>query len=170
MWSKKHKKCITCGTTRVKHAGKGMCKNCYARKYRKESPEILKKISIKYRKANRERLKERSNNYRKENPEKLKEYYKRNFEKHKECQRNYRKNSEKYKKYQKSYKKNNFEKHKEYHRIYQYNRKQIDSRYKLKCNISALISEKLRKRLSSKKGKSTFNFLPYTLEDLIRHL
>lgn len=30
-WSMKYDKCIVCGTTSVKHQGKGMCSNCYAR-------------------------------------------------------------------------------------------------------------------------------------------
>jgi hypothetical protein len=40
----------------------------------------------------------------------------------------------------------------------------------LKRRTSSLVRNKLYKRLSSKKGKSTFSFLPYTIDDLIQHL
>ena len=43
-------------------------------------------------------------------------------------------------------------------------------RSKLRHNMKSSINRKLRFRLSSKAGKSTFNILPYTVDDLIKHL
>ncbi len=43
-------------------------------------------------------------------------------------------------------------------------------RLKLRQNFSCLLSMKLKRRLLSKRGKSTFDFLPYTVDDLILHL
>ncbi len=94
--------------------------------------------------------------YRKNNPEKIKEYKKVNLEKFRE--------------YSKKWNKNNLEKRKEINKKNHFKRLHTDSRYKLKCNISNLIGIRLRFRLSSKSGKSTFSFLPYTVDDLIRHL
>ena len=34
-WSKTHKQCIECGTTKTKHNSHGLCSNCYARTSRK---------------------------------------------------------------------------------------------------------------------------------------
>ena len=45
-----------------------------------------------------------------------------------------------------------------------------DSRFRLRRNIGSLIGIKLKNRLSSKKGKSSFTFLPYTIDQLIKHL
>lgn len=43
-------------------------------------------------------------------------------------------------------------------------------RLRLKQNVSSLIHHRLKFRLSSKNGKSTFSFLPYTIDKLIKHL
>lgn len=37
-WSFKHDRCIICGTTERKHYGKGMCRICWKRDYRKRHP------------------------------------------------------------------------------------------------------------------------------------
>lgn len=42
--------------------------------------------------------------------------------------------------------------------------------YKLKKRISSIMNNRLRKRLASKENKSTFDILPYNVEDLIEHL
>ena len=55
-------------------------------------------------------------------------------------------------------------------RIAMLKRRSNDIHYRLRYVISSSINHKLKKRLSSKKGKSTFNFLPYTIDDLIKHL
>jgi uncharacterized Zn finger protein (UPF0148 family) len=160
-WSRKYDKCIVCGTTEIKHNGNGMCKICYNIEWLKKNPEKLNGYRVdtkrwrernsdseSYKKKNRERTKKwreenpkGNSSWRKKNPEKLKEYSKKDYS---NC--------------------------KEYHKTYCFNRRQIDFRYKLRCNISTLIGSRLKFRLLSKNGKSTFDFLPYTVDELIRHL
>jgi len=45
-----------------------------------------------------------------------------------------------------------------------------DKTRKLRYNVSALVREKLKRRILKKNGKSGFSFLPYTLEDLMKNL
>jgi uncharacterized Zn finger protein (UPF0148 family) len=195
MWSKKYNKCIVCGTTERKYGGKGMCKKCYycewkmteggkeykeknsekVKEYRRKNSEKVKEYNKEYGKRNFGRLRERKRNYYKINFERISEnsknYYKINSEKIKENTKNYyRANFEKYKEYSKEYREQNFERLKEYTKLNHRYRHRNDSRYKLKCNISSLFGSRLKKRLSSKNGKSTFSFFSYTIEDLIQHL
>tara|TARA_Y100000294_G_scaffold129109_1_gene120926 strand:+ start:415 stop:990 length:576 start_codon:yes stop_codon:yes gene_type:complete len=41
---------------------------------------------------------------------------------------------------------------------------------RLRMNISTLIFKRLKRRLSGKYRKSSFDFLPYTIEDLMKHI
>ena len=50
------------------------------------------------------------------------------------------------------------------------NKYKNDSLFKLKKLISHSIRQRLKSRLFSKNNKSTFDFLPYTVDDLMRHL
>ena len=52
----------------------------------------------------------------------------------------------------------------------QLERLQTKPKAKLRHNISSVIWQKLNRRLSSKKTKSTFDILPYTIEQLIQRL
>ena len=51
-----------------------------------------------------------------------------------------------------------------------YRKMHSDKRYKLKHSVSRLMWQYLRRRLLGKQRKSVFNILPYTLEDLMKHL
>ena len=194
MWSKKYDKCIICGTIERKCFAIGMCVRCYSKDYYKKNSEKRKAQSKKRREANPEKYREQTRNWRKKNPEKTRELakkyreedlekfkkrandrYKKNIEKSREYYRNqYWKDPEKYRKRAKinsaRYRKENLEKVKK--SIYRCNSKRLltDPRFRLKCNISRSLSARLRKRLSSKKGKSTWDFLPYTVDELISHL
>ena len=66
--------------------------------------------------------------------------------------------------------KKNIKKVRERDRIYRLKRTHNDSRFRLKNNISRSMNARLRFRLISKNGKSTWNFLPYTVDELIQHL
>jgi len=96
--------CKECKTTERKHQAKGLCVNCYARAYRRKTPEkqkklnrkheqtdkrkkwvkeykkgdtyktMMKKSSAKYRENNKELVLERTREWRKEKPEKILEY------------------------------------------------------------------------------------------------
>ena len=176
--------------TETKHNGKGMCIKCYSKKYREKNPEKIKNALKKWREENPEEHKENYKNWAKKNPGKRKKsgqkYRKKNIEKiKKQAKKCYKKNSEKIKKRNKNYgimnrekctkrekrwKKNNLEKVKGYFNNYIKQRKRIDIHFKLKMNISSLIRARLRYHLSSKNGKSTFTFLPYTVDELKQHL
>jgi len=40
-WSRKHDRCVVCGTMAEKHRANGLCQTCYSRKYRKENKESI---------------------------------------------------------------------------------------------------------------------------------
>lgn len=98
--------------------------------------------------------------YRKNNPDKVKEstrngYLKHSDERRKESREYYRKNKEYYIKYAiQSNKK----------------RRRDNPQVRLRDSISSSIRLRLNKRLKNKGGRSTFSFLPYTLEQLTYNL
>jgi uncharacterized Zn finger protein (UPF0148 family) len=166
-WAMKYDKCIICGTTERKHKGNGMCMNCYREKHKKRNSEYHKK----YQEKNKEKIKEYSKMYRKENKEKVlssgRKWKKENSEKVKEIGIIYRKNNlEKLRQCSNKYYSNNVAKISLRTKL----RRQNESRFKLKCNISCLVNQKLKYRLFSKNKKSTWGFLPYTVEELMSHL
>ena len=55
-------------------------------------------------------------------------------------------------------------------KTYWNNRYKNDLKFHLRSCVSSSIRNKLRRRLLGKKGKPTFSFLPYTLDQLISHL
>ena len=100
--------------------------------------------------------------------------YKPNKDKFNKKQRDKYKNNLTYRKKQLEYKKQDYLKHKDkrrkYIRQYRYNRRKVDIQFKIKDNISSLINITLRRRLISKNNKSSFTFLPYTVDKLKQHL
>ena len=135
-----------------------VCKN--SKRWASLNPEKCRKNSKKYREANKEKCNERNKEWRKKNPEKVKEsnkkWAKENVEKKKRNRKEWiNKNRERVRETRRKYKKRKF---------------CTDPVYKLKENISSAINSRLRLRLSSKKGKSTFTFLPYTVDELKQHL
>ena len=176
------KRCIKCGEEKEskefpkrklsKDGFRNDCKKCYnkqKKEWAENNPEKYKEYGIKWRK----------NNYgikwRKNNPEKVRKskekWAKNNQDKIKKLHKKWRKNnSGKYKEYGIEWRKNNFEKYKEWRRKYMFKRIKTNIHFRLKSNISCLIRARLKKRLLSKNRKSTFSFLPYTIDDLIKHL
>lgn len=137
-----------------------MCKKCYREKWTKENPNY-RKI---WRKENNIKENERTKIWRKNNPKKYKESAKKSRNKlrklYPERYREY--DNKKYKKFYKKIRKRTRK---------WYNKKaRTDIRFKLRHLISTLVCKRLHSRLSSKNGKSTFSFLPYTIDDLIQHL
>ena len=59
---------------------------------------------------------------------------------------------------------------KQVRRDYDKNRYDNDIHYKVHHNTKSLIYNRLRNRNSGKDNRSTFDILPYTLEELIEHL
>ncbi len=184
MWSKKHDKCIKCGTTEKKHKGNGLCVNCYRKENRYKYYERERTNSKKWYYTNCEKAKKTSNDWSKKNRNKIREAakvrYHKNPEKQKEESKGYRKeNPEKYKEAIYSWQKRHPEKIREYNRSKKHKEAKRkchldsyhnDPHYKLRCNISTAVGMKLKKHLLSKNGKSTFSFLPYTIDELKSHL
>lgn len=115
------------------------------------------------------------------NKKKANDWYRKNSERAKNNVKKYReKNREKYLNNGRKYYQKNKERYREYGKenveIINKNRRRRRSegrespRYKLRCSISISIVKKLRRRLSSKKGKQTWSFLPYTVDELMQHL
>jgi hypothetical protein len=160
MWSKKYKKCIFCGTTDSKHSSKGLCAKCNRRKWKEQNLEEYKRYSREYYKENSEKIKKRSRAYYKTNSEKIKKYAK----KYKE------KDPEKYTERTKKWREENPIKFKKQRSDYWKKRSGADIHFKLRNTVSCLIRKRLRFHSSSKNGKSTFSFLPYSVNDLVKHL
>ena len=172
------------------HSNCKVCSEKMSKKWRENNPEKVKKCHDEWRKNNFEKVKKCHDEWRKNNPEKVKESkrrdYKKNLEYYKQCHKEYRqnniekikenkkeyyqKNSEKIKERAKKWRKNNIERANETDRKKLLKRLHTDDRYRLKCNISALIRGRLKRKLLNKNGKFTFSFLPYTVDDLRRHL
>ena len=137
------------------------------KKWRKQNLEKINERSKKYYQNNLEKEKERSRKYRQNNPEKRKESYKKWYDNNLEYYKKRRKNNpKKVNGYSRKWAKNNRKKINKHKR----DRKKIDIHYKLRLNISALIYKRLKHKLLGKNGKSTWSFLPYTVDDLIKHL
>ena len=174
-WSKKYDRCIICKRNDKKYGSEGLCINCYVQKINKNNPEKNRSRALEWQKENLERVKDTKRKYYKENREKIiessKKWQEENFEKAKDIKRRYYKeNSEKLNKSSKKWREKNVEKCKKDNRIKTINYYHNNLRYKLKSCISCSIRGRLKSRLSSKKGKSTFDFLPYTVDELIQHL
>lgn len=160
MWSRKNDKCVVCGTIDKRHKGNGMCGVCWSRNWEKINPESRIKRTKKWKEKNPERFKNIHNesvrNWRKKYPEKVKKICKNWRENHKDKSRELNK----------EWRKNNIEKERKNKKEYVLNRLHNDPRFKIKHYVSSLLRKRLHSRFSSKKGKSTFSFLPYTVDEL----
>lgn len=148
------------------------CIKCKQNKnYNDFSRRSDRKIGIRYICKICKRIEYKKYYYIYKNKEKIKEigkrYYQKNLKKIKKRRLKwYKNNTEKERKRSRIWMKNNREKVNKYCN----NRRKTNIHFRLKCNISHLITDRLKHRLSSKNGKSTFAFLPYTVDDLIKHL
>jgi len=78
----------------------------------------------------------------------------------------YQKNKDREKALMREWRNNNSDIYNKYHQ----KRRQENPSIKLSSYISNLVRRGLRRRLSGKNGEPTFDFLPYTLEELMAHL
>ena len=117
----------------------------YCRKRYWKNPEKDKKRSKKWRVNNLEKARDINRKWKKNNPEKVKENRKKYYQKHKKYYR-------------------------EYNKKYVFKKRKENINIKLRHIVSETIRQNLKKQLSSKNHKSTFTFLPYTVEDLKQHL
>ena len=124
----------------------------WARKNSKKKKESRKEWYFK----NKEKVLKENKKWVKENPEKIKVYSKRYYEK----------NSVKVKESRKRYAIKNRDKLS----LYRNERLKNNLQVRLKSNVSCLIRQRLKRNSISKKGKSTWDFLPYTVDELKQHL
>ena len=157
-----------------------------AKKWRENNPKKVKEKNKRYYQKNLEKIKKYKKEWEKNNREKInenhKKYCKNNSDKIKKIQAKYKKNNiEKIRIYNIRWYRNNLKRKKEVSRKWMENnrekynkqkcdRRKIDIQFKLKGIISSLIRMRLKNRLLSKNGKSTFSFLPYTVDELKQHL
>lgn len=162
----------------------------YSKKYRKDNKIQLKEKKKKYYHKNKDRLINLKKEYYAKNKDKLKKYIKeyalKNKHKIKERLKKYRKDhGAKLKKDNKKfYKKNKLKRIKYAKDYYIANRKKVlkrlktyrkykmlsDPKYKLRHLLSSAICSSLKINKSSKNNNSCLKYLPYTLEELKRHL
>lgn len=111
--------------------------------------EKRKKYLAKWREKNREKVNKQSREWvkkwRRENPKLAKA-------KDKKCRSKYKK------------------KRSQYNSWYYKNRMKNDPKFKIRHILSSAISARLRKRFSGKNCKSIFNYLDFTIDDLMKHL
>lgn len=157
---KKHKLLNEFSKSREKKDGhKVRCKKCISEDekiYRLKYKDKLIKKRREYRKNNPEIVKKWDNDKYKKNKKKCNERTSKYYYLHKEEIR------EKRKIY---FKKNKKKIYKYYKNLYK-----ISPKHKLRKKITILIIQRLKNRLLSKNKKSTFTFLPYTIEELMQHL
>jgi len=147
-------------------------------KWIKNNPEKVKEYRKKRYQKNKEKEKKDRVEWRRKNPEKVKaqgkKWYENNKVKNIKRSTEWRKkNPERISEWRKEWYKNNPEKKKEHLKMRREKNKKkykIDIHFKIRCNISGLIGQRLKQRLFSKNGKSTLTLLPYTIDNLIQHL
>jgi hypothetical protein len=138
--------CKKCGLDKP---DKGRCPNCY------------KKYQEKYRKEHREQALTYSASHNKD-------YYQNNKETLIENQKEYAViNSESIAKYQKNYRKDHKTERDDYKSEYEKERRETDPAYKLRTNCSRMIRKAM---MGSKSNSSILDYLPYTMDELKRHL
>lgn len=187
--------CIICGLEKKFQARYESCGACRYKILKEKIKNLLPDEQKEYyekQKAIRDRfyLKNKSKNKSQEELIKIKEkrrlYYQNNKERIKKSNRTYRhKNKEKYQKYFKEKRQKNIEKCKEYEKKYRQKNKDLirkkknkylnermakDPGFKLRKRISNSIFCALVRNRSTKNNISILKFLPYTIEDLKRHL
>jgi len=130
-----------------------ICEKEYHKKYRKENKEKIQKNKNKYYAKNKDEINKNYKQYYQENEDELKKYQKQYREEHKNES----------KQYQKEYRKTHKQEKNEYHK----DRTKNDPEYKLKNNIARSVYEVLKHK---KGGKSVLKHLPYTMEELRKHI
>jgi hypothetical protein len=162
-WSEKNECCIKCGTRERAHYGGGFCLSCYRKEHRKPSTKEEKDYHMEY--SRRCYVRKKGGIYQYLLDEVKKEIEKQKKEKETKIYKAKKKESNAKERKRRTLKKRKIQK-----RLYLRERRRTNLAFRLKENISKSIIKRLKKRLSSKEGKSTWDFLPYTVENLIRHL
>lgn len=156
----------------------GWCKDC-TKEYRILNKSKLAEYDKNYRKDyynnNKDKIISNTNLYYKNNKDKClkqkKKYYQNNKDKILNDVKQYSKNNiDKILEYRLIHKEKFAEYSKEYLRKYKRNRRKTDPVYRLRCNFSGMINKALKKSNSSKDGRSSIKYLPYSIAELKVHL
>jgi hypothetical protein len=179
MWSRKHDKCIVCGTTERRHKSLGLCVKCYKHKqyklnFERDREKNRVRANLWYY-ANLEKAKESRKNWRIENKEKDSAWHKewkiKNIEKVKKNNRDwYLENIDLTKERSKKWKEENADNAKKSARDCSCYRYHSDVHFRIKVIVGSSIRCRLKNRFFSKNRKKTWDFLPYTVDELKQHL
>lgn len=129
-------------------------------KYRGQCKDCLKKFKKEYNNINSDKISEYQAQWRSDNADILKIKKKQYADDHKEEKREYDKIYREENKDIIKIKKNNAIKIK----------RQIYLSFRLKTNVSSAVKKSIKKQNGSKLNKSTFKYLPYTVEELKSHI
>jgi hypothetical protein len=180
------KKCTKCGIEKEnecfgkdKRLKSGLCSDCkecrkkyylenkdrfekhnkkYMKKYYDKNKEILLKKNKKWVEENKEYRKEYCKNYNKENEEKIKKNFK-NY---------YWENRDYFLRKNKEWREDNDRR--EYKNNWSRERRKNDTNFKLRDSISSQIRKLLKKQGMNKASRSILDFLPFTIQELKKHL
>ena len=186
MGKEQTKKCSKCGV--VKDFGdfskrktrklRYWCKECcrVAGKEYRNRPDVkirARAYRRQYEKNNKDKIKIRKHQYHLRNKKriaKVKRIYRaKNVDKIKRRNAIYRlENKEKITKYHKEYSSSRIVKSRE--NLLRKKRIQTDINFRIRKNVGSMVHGRLKRRILNKKGKATFDILPYTVEDLKNHL
>ena len=185
--------CPKCNNESSKFYSKATCYICrkfYLKAYQAQNKEKIRKYKKQYREKNKNNIKIKKKKYAEKNKDHIRNYrslyYKKN-KKHllKGKKKYYKHNRKKILKQRKTYYLKNIQYVKKYHKKYynanqksiiarnnKYQKKQYKNNpiFKLRNNISLLIRLALKEQNNSKNSESIKNFLPYTIEELKRHI
>ncbi len=153
----------------------GKCKDCvlnYNKKYRDNNKEHIKHLRKKCYIENKDKILNDSKIYYLNNKEKISQvrkiYYKNNKDYFKKYSKKYyQENKKDIKIYSSNYRKNNLKIILSKNNLYKKNKLKKDPIYKLYTNISRIVNHMLK---GKKAGKSTKKILPFTEEQLIKHM
>jgi len=150
------------------------CKNESHNKWASENRKHLKQYRNKYYIQNNNvkiKRKERDDKNKEKIKEQKRQWYIKNKEKEKHrALKYYHDHSVERKNYKKQNRDKILKTSSKYNKLYRKRRIQNDPSYKLRNNISGIIREALKRQSSSKYGKSIFQYLPYTIVQLRKHL
>ena len=176
------KKCSTCKLEKDDVSKAGKCRQCnteYCRQFRAKNRDKVKKYQkeygAKYYQENKEEILTDKKEYYQENKEIISEERKDYYQEHKEEKQTYNKkyyldNREELIEDAKLYASENPEWLKNYHNEYYKERRLSDPNFRIRTAISANINYYLKSNNSSKAGASCLNYLPFTVDELRKHL
>jgi len=148
-----------------------ICKICHVKYELNEDNFYLRSNKIRFHTECKSCYSSRNKNYKKKNKEKLKN----KRQKNKKTLSNYNKqyykdNKEKIYQQKKKYRKENKHKVNKYRRKYNKRKYKNNLNFKLKTIVSKSIRRMLSKNDSSKGNNSSFDYLPFTVQELKNHL